>query len=212
MAPGRLVVASAQAWQTLRCAASDCKDGECAAEEKPHRTQFSQQVRLAISHESMENPEMSFRVRLLYAVATVSVATLTSSIVHAQDALVGELKALRQIVEQQSKQLETLTAQIARLNARIEGTTEATQPAAERTAPAAPDTADFAIPAARPVAPHPPANVHIVVKGESLERIAKSHGTTVLELQKINHITDPKKLQIGQQLLLPPPNPKKEGQ
>ena len=50
------------------------------------------------------------------------------------------------------------------------------------------------------------------VKGESLEKIAKSHGTTVPELQKINRISDPKKLQIGQQLLLPPPTPKKESQ
>ena len=81
-----------------------------------------------------------------------------------------------------------------------------------RTPPAAPDNTEFAIPAARPVAPHPPANVHIVVKGESLEKIAKSHGTTVPELQKINRISDPKKLQIGQQLLLPPPTPKKESQ
>jgi 2',3'-cyclic-nucleotide 2'-phosphodiesterase/3'-nucleotidase len=63
---------------------------------------------------------------------------------------------------------------------------------------------------ARPVAT--PANTHIVVKGESLEKIAKTHGTTIAELQKLNRITDPKKLQIGQQLVLPPPAPKKEGQ
>jgi LysM repeat protein len=115
-------------------------------------------------------------------------------------------------VEQQSKQIETLAAQIARLSARLDGSTEAAPQAAERGAPPAPDGAEFAIPAARVVAPHAPANVHIVVKGESLEKIAKSHGTTVPELQKINRITDPKRLQIGQQLVLPPQTPKKEGQ
>lgn len=155
---------------------------------------------------------MSFRVRLLCALATVSVAAHFPAKVHAQDGLAGELKALRQIVEQQAKQIETLTAQLARLNARIEGGTESSPPASGRVASTAPETTEFAIPAARAVAPQPPANVHIVVKGESLEKIAKSHGTTALELQKINRISDPKKLQIGQQLLLPPPTPKKEGQ
>ena len=64
--------------------------------------------------------------------------------------------------------------------------------------------------------------MHIVVKGDSLDKIAKQHNTTIAELQKLNKITDPKKLQIGQQLTLPPnatpapaatPAPeKKEGQ
>ena len=65
------------------------------------------------------------------------------------------------------------------------------------------------MPAARVVTPAAPANVHIVVKGESLDKIAKTHGTTAVELQKLNRITDPKKLQIGQQLMLPQPTPKK---
>ena len=70
-------------------------------------------------------------------------------------------------------------------------------------------TATVAVPAARVVTPAAPANVHIVVKGESLDKIAKTHGTTAVELQKLNRITDPKKLQIGQQLMLPQPTPKK---
>lgn len=152
---------------------------------------------------------MSFRVPILRAVATLAVATLTSSVTNAQDGVAGEVKALRQIVEQQAKQIEALSAQVARMSARIEGHADAVP--ATTAAPAA-DNAEFAIPAARVVAPHPPANVHIVVKGESLEKIAKSHGTTVPDLLKINRIKDPKKLQIGQQILLPPPTPKKEGQ
>ena len=153
---------------------------------------------------------MSFGVPILRAFATLAVAVLASPATNAQDGVAGEVKALRQIVEQQGKQIEMLSAQIARLSARTEGTADAPPAAANRPAPPAADSADFAIPAARAVAPHPPANVHIVVKGESLEKIAKSHGTTVPDLQKINRITDPKKLQIGQQILLPPPTPKKE--
>ena len=145
---------------------------------------------------------MSFRVPILRAVATFAVATLTSSVTRAQDGAAGEVKALRLLVEQQAKQIERLTAQVAALTTKIEG--------GAAPAPAAPaaDNAEFAVPAARVVPPHAPANVHIVVKGESLEKIAKSHGTTAAELQKINRITDPKKLQIGQQLLLPPQTPK----
>ena len=148
---------------------------------------------------------MIFRVPILRAAAMSAVALLISSTARAQDAAAGELKTLRLLVEQQAKQIERLNAQVAALTAKIEGG------AAPAPAPAA-ENAEFAVPAARAVAPHVPANVHIVVKGESLEKIAKSHGTTAAELQKINRIADPKKLQIGQQLLLPPTNPKKEGQ
>ena len=155
---------------------------------------------------------MSFRVPMLRAAATFAVAALTYSVTRAEDGVAGEVKALRQTIEHQAKQIESLSAQVARLNARIEGHADAAPPTADRPAPPAAESAEFSIPAARVVPPHPPANVHIVVKGESLEKIAKSHGTTVPDLQKINRIPDPKKLQIGQQLLLPPPTPKKEVQ
>ena len=192
---------------------ADCKSGESTrALPEIEMAQISPQVPLAMLRENVDNRVMSFRVPILRTVATFAVATLISSVTRAQDGTAGEVKTLRQLVEQQAKQIETLSAQVARLNARIEGHPDAAPAAVERPAPAAADSADFAIPAARVVAPHPPANVHIVVKGESLEKIAKSNGTTVPDLQKINRIPDPKKLQIGQQIMLPPPTPKKEVQ
>jgi len=160
---------------------------------------------------SVKSSRMSLSVRILRASAICSLAVLHVPAAKAQEGLAGEVKALKQMVEQQGKQIESLSAQVARLTSRIEGSGE-TPAAANRTAPPAGDSTEFAIPAARAVAPHPPANVHIVVKGESLEKIAKSHGTTVPDLQKINRISDPKRLQIGQQLQLPPTTPKKEGQ
>nr|WP_308937288.1 M23 family metallopeptidase [Duganella sp. 1224] len=44
--------------------------------------------------------------------------------------------------------------------------------------------------------------VHVVEKNETLSRIAKDHGTTVAELQRINHIANPNQLREGQELRL----------
>ncbi len=140
---------------------------------------------------------MSFRVPTLRAAAAFALFSLPSAAVRAQDATAAEVKALRDRVEQQAKQIETLTAQVARLSAKLEDGGPST-PVASPSAGAA----EFAVPAARVVTAVSP-DSHIVVKGESLDKIAKAHGTTALELQKLNRITDPKKLQIGQQLRLP---------
>jgi LysM repeat protein len=46
---------------------------------------------------------------------------------------------------------------------------------------------------------------HIVARGETLTSIAKAHKVSIAELQKINHIEDDRRLQIGQTLVLPSP-------
>ena len=137
-----------------------------------------------------------------------------------------ELRSLRQLIEQQSKQLDALTAQITRLGGELERRNMAA-PAAPLPDTGARDnnaetTPPAPAPAPTPKVVGPPPNVHIVVKGDSLDKIAKQHNTTIAELQKLNKINDPKRLQIGQQLTLPPkegaapaPTPapeKKEGQ
>jgi hypothetical protein len=117
----------------------------------------------------------------------------------AQDAVQTELQAIRKLVEQQNDQIARLTAEVARLSALVEG---------PRRGPAngAPGTPTPAAPSPEAVRPPvvPPPNVHVIVKGDSLDKIAKQHGVTIAELQKLNKISDPKKLQIGQQLVLPP--------
>lgn len=143
------------------------------------------------------------RVAIPRAICVFAVLSALCPFSDAQDPA-AEMKLLRQTVEHQGRQIELLTAQVARLTAKIEGGA-AVAPTAQ---PPSPETTEFAIPAARPVAPQPQANVHIVVKGESLEKIAKAHGMSTADLQKLNRITDPKKLQIGQQLLLPSPTPR----
>ena len=137
----------------------------------------------------------------------------------AQEPAATELAQLRKLVEQQNAKIDALSAQIARLSAQIDARAGVAVPAAVAIAPVAPVPSPAPAPAETPAPAAAPAEtefaptprviaaapkVHIVVKGEALEKIAKIHKTTVAELQKLNNITDPKKLQVGQQLTLPP--------
>jgi LysM repeat protein len=69
----------------------------------------------------------------------------------------------------------------------------------------APTTATVA-PAVPETSAHPAgSNFHTVARGETLTSIAKMHNVTVSELQKLNHIENDRKLQIGQTILIPAP-------
>jgi hypothetical protein len=128
-----------------------------------------------------------------------------------------ELKSLRQMIEQQSKQLDVLAQEIARLNLLLEARTPTAAglapspadaaPPADAAAAASSESPEPSIPKALPAeaADHPSTGpVHIVTKGETLTAIAKHYKVTVPELLKVNKITDVRKLQIGQTLVLPP--------
>ncbi len=126
-----------------------------------------------------------------------------------------ELKILRQMIEQQSKQIDVLAQEVARLNLLLEArlptaTGLAPSPAAEAPAPspASIPKAVAAEPAQAPATPAtaatPTGPVHIVTKGETLTAIARHYKVTVPELLKVNKIADVRKLQIGQTLALPP--------
>lgn len=45
-------------------------------------------------------------------------------------------------------------------------------------------------------------NIHTVVKGDTLSKIAKTSGMSVSELQNINHLPNPNKLAVGQEIVL----------
>jgi murein DD-endopeptidase len=51
-----------------------------------------------------------------------------------------------------------------------------------------------------PAKPKKAANTYTVVKGDTLTKIAKAHGSTVAELVKLNGIKDKNKISIGQVL------------
>ena len=122
-----------------------------------------------------------------------------------------EIRDLRQVLEQQSKQIETLTQQVTKLNQALEAQ-KTSAPAAPQSAPApatepalAPPSGSVAeIRKAEPVAP---SNKHVVAKGETLTSIAKQHNVGISELQKANKIENDRKLQIGQTLIIPPSKP-----
>ena len=46
-------------------------------------------------------------------------------------------------------------------------------------------------------------STHVVVAGETLGIIAAHYKVTVPALEKANHITDARKLQVGQKLVIP---------
>jgi LysM repeat protein len=120
---------------------------------------------------------------------------------------------MRQELEQQSRQIDVLAQEIARLNLLLEGKTAnaAAQPPPD-TVPSEPAPVETAVvaPKAAPVDTNAPAKgtangpVHIVTKGETLTVIARHYKVTVGQLLKVNKITDARKLQIGQTLVLPP--------
>jgi LysM repeat protein len=149
-------------------------------------------------HSRLRLPVIAIALAFVCSATAISRAQETAP---AGTSLLDEVRALRQLVEQQTKQIQTLSDQVARLSARIDNGVAAGTPI-----PAAPPAAAAETPATpRVVAPpQPPPNSHIVVKGDSLEKIAKQHNTTVADLLKLNKIPDPKKIQIGQQIILPP--------
>jgi LysM repeat protein len=108
-----------------------------------------------------------------------------------EDAGSSELLNLARKIDQQNIKIDLLSQQILRLQQEIEHP----KSAATENAPRATQV--------NPTVPPNNGNTHIVAKGETLTSIARQHKVTVEELQKLNHIADDRRLQIGQTLVLP---------
>jgi len=122
-----------------------------------------------------------------------------------------DLRIMRQMLEQQSRQIDVLAQEIARLNLLLEGkNSNAPAPAPVPDAAADAPTPEPPVLKAAPVDTSAPAKgtatgpVHIVTKGETLTVIARHYKVTVGAILKVNKIVDARKLQIGQTLVLPP--------
>ena len=102
----------------------------------------------------------------------------------------SELLNLARKIDQQNIKIDLLSQQILRLQQEIEhpknSGTENVPRATQVTSPI-PNNG----------------NTPVVAKGETLTSIARQHKVTIEELQKLNHIADDRKLQIGQTLILP---------
>jgi LysM repeat protein len=134
-----------------------------------------------------------------------------------------DIRAMRQMIEQQTLKIEALTQQVSKLSQQLEtahGSTPTPSPTstpiAVHSEPAAKTEVKPATeaPRAEPVAT--PGTTHMVARGETLTSIAKHYKTSVADLLKANKIEDDRKLQIGQILIVPiakdaePPTPRKE--
>lgn len=128
-----------------------------------------------------------------------------------------ESKAVRQLLEQQSKQIEILTQQVAKLTQLIEGT-HGSGMAATTVSPSATPAAITTPPLAEASAAESPKieagqATHLVAKGETLTSIARQYKIAVGDLQTANKIENDRKLQIGQTLVIPAKTPEaKENQ
>lgn len=128
---------------------------------------------------------------------------------------VEEIRALRALVEKQSRQIETLSEQLAKLRIALEkngdiplggpSTAPPPPPAAAPAAPAATPGVEFSADA--PKAEPADGKRHVVIKGETLTSIAKHYSITLPELKKANKDVDERKLQIGQTLTIPTTKP-----
>jgi LysM repeat protein len=130
-------------------------------------------------------------------------------------ALAQEVHELRRDVQMQAKKIEALSEQILRLTVIIEdrknNTPVSSPPSPGMAGTSASGAAEIArakpepkpepeIPKAEAV---PPPIQHTVAKGETLTSIAKQYNVPLSDLQKLNKITNDRKLQIGQTLSIP---------
>ena len=109
------------------------------------------------------------------------------------------LEALSKKIDEQNAKIDTLSQQILKLEQQVSHMRPGVM-IGETPAPAPTNGA--------PTEPPKPAqtsgNNHVVAKGETLTSIAKMHKVSVEELQKLNHIENDRKLQIGQTIMIPP--------
>ncbi len=118
-------------------------------------------------------------------------------------ATTAQLQALTKKIDEQNVKIDTLSQQILKLEQQLASTRPGVMIGETTPTPAAP--------AAIPIAPESSAhalagNTHTVARGETLTSIAKMHNVTVSELQKMNHIENDRKLQIGQTIMIPSPS------
>lgn len=126
-----------------------------------------------------------------------------------------EVRALRQMVEKQSREIDELRLAIEELT-KVVQVKEGVKPTAPlpranpSATPPAPAPEPPAAPAPAPAPTEPrvehaePAGVqHTVAKGETLTSIAKHYNVSIADLHKANKVVDERKLQIGQVLEIP---------
>jgi LysM repeat protein len=164
------------------------------------------------------------RLRFAKRIAAALILCASLSYSHAADkksqVTESDLAAIRQSIEDQTKQLQLLTEQVAHLTLLLEThgipVTGTPSPAPQH-APATAESSTEPTPDTTQSATETP-GTHVVTKGETLTSIAKHYKITVGDLEKVNKIENDRTLQIGQTLIIPTvtpsptPQEKKENQ
>ena len=114
----------------------------------------------------------------------------------------AQLEALAKKIDAQNAKIDALSQEILRLEQQLSHARPGVMIGEPSPAPAT---------AAAPTvtAPHSAVagNTHTVARGETLTSIAKMYKVTVVDLQQANHIEDGRKLQAGQNIIIPTASP-----
>jgi LysM repeat protein len=119
----------------------------------------------------------------------------------------SQMAAMMDRLDKQSQQIEALAREVSRLTTAIENRADLTSgtpgpaPTPRLITPSTP--ASSPTPAVLPADAPPGSQMHVVAKGENLTKISKNYQVSIEEIMKVNKIQDDRKLQIGQNLIIP---------
>jgi LysM repeat protein len=113
-----------------------------------------------------------------------------------------DLQTLAKKIDEQNAKIDMLSQQIFKLEQALAAASRPGVMIGEG-ASTLTSTSPTATPAAETSRTSGNGNSHIVARGETLTSIAKTYGVSVSDLQKLNHIDNPLKLQAGQTILIP---------
>jgi LysM repeat protein len=114
----------------------------------------------------------------------------------------AQIEALAKKIDEQNAKIDALSQQILKLEQQLSQSRPGVM-----IGEATPATATAAAQAASASHFAAEGNTHSVARGETLTSIAKMYKVSVDELQKANHIEDGRKLQAGQNIIIPTASP-----
>src|SRR5947208_16202273 len=139
-----------------------------------------------------------------FALRTASTQTPAPDATKSTEAV--QLEALAKKIEEQNAKIDALSQEILKLEQQLSHARPGVM-----IGEATPAPATAVAPAASPSHSPIEGNTHTVARGETLTSIAKMYKVTVDDLQKANHIEDGRKLQAGQNIIIPTASPAASG-
>lgn len=183
-------------------------NGLAAPAHSPQKGVIDASRALPFQAEHVNNFIMTRTILAALAVSMASTVLMGQTVKTPSDATQDpQMAAVLQRLDKQSQQIEALAREVSRLSNAIENRSDlgGSHPGG-KTASETPKATPVSAPTASPspsVELPPGAVLHVVAKGENLTKIAAKYGASVEEILQINKIQDDRKLQIGQNLIIP---------